>query len=84
MSGHRDDRQVTPALTFRFSNCRGCLEAVHPRHLHIHEHDIETVLFESGKCFETIIRDGDTVPASFEQPDRKPLVCEIVLSQQYT
>ncbi len=51
-------------------------------HLHVHQHQIERLAFNSRDGFPSVPRDGDAVPLFLQYPHRKSLVHGVVLGQQ--
>jgi hypothetical protein len=60
--------------------CR--FDAIHDRHLHVHEHKIERRARKRGKCLAAIVSDGYFVSEFFQETAGKELVHPIVFSQQ--
>ena len=64
IGGHGDDRNVRPGRLFLFPNRGGSFKTIHLWHLHIHQHNIETFLFQRFQGFPAIARNGDLVAAN--------------------
>ena len=69
-----------------FADCGGCFKAVHLRHLHVHQHDIERPTVRrfgpGSQCFGSVVRHRDVVAPLRQQSDRQLLIGQVVLGQQ--
>src|SRR3989442_8903107 len=68
MSGQSDDRHVGVGPIFSFPNRRSGLESVHFRHLHIHEHQIETAFRDRFESLAAVRSHHDAVASLLEHP----------------
>ena len=62
---------------------RGDLEAVHVRHLHVHQQEVIRSPLERGERLPAVSRDGDRVPALFQDAHGMRLVHHIVFRQEH-
>ena len=61
----------------------GRLEAVHLRHLHVHQHGVERLAVVQGRQrLAAVADDHDLMAPLLQQADRQPLVDRVVLGQQ--
>ena len=60
----------------------GRLEAVHLRHLHVHQHGIERPSVQGGQRLPAVAGHHDLVAPLLQQADGQPLVDRVVLGQQ--
>ena len=56
----------------RARGSRRRLEAVHFRHLHVHQHQVERLPFQSGQRLDAVVGHHDRVPLFFQQAHRQP------------
>ena len=59
--GHADDRHVGAGLRLQPADGRSRLEAVHLRHLHVHQHHVESLRAVPGERLATVSREDDGV-----------------------
>ena len=81
---HRDDADVPPALALQQPDGGGCFEAVHVRHLDVHEHEIERTVFHRGQRLASIADDGHQVAAFGQQTLRDALVDDVVFGDEHS
>ena len=60
------------------------LQAVHLRHLHVHEHQVERLPPQEGKRLLAVVRHHDRMAPLFQERQRQALVDRAVLRQQDT
>ena len=85
MRGQRDDGEMAPRQSFPAANDGGALEAIHHRHLDVHEHTAEAVglgLVQHRERLPAVVRHQHRVPALLEQPPGDDLVDAIVLDEK--
>ncbi len=88
--GESDDRQSPDGRiadargALPFADRSGCFEAVHLRHLAIHEHDLERDALDHDQRFLTVAHHVDATSQSLEQPRRNLCIDEVVFGQQRT
>jgi hypothetical protein len=78
--GHREDRQLLAAG--QGADPPGGLEAVHPRHLQVHQHEGVVVLLHAPHALLAVRREVDLDVRRAEQLDRDLLVELVVLHEQ--
>ena len=81
--GHRDDAHVPAGPPFFPANRRRRLEAVHLRHLHVHQDEIEGLPLQSLQDRSSGRRNGDCMAAAGEPFDRHLLVDDVVFRKQH-
>ena len=82
MGGHGNDRDVAAGqLFFRPKHCSS-FEAIHHRHLNIHEHNVEQVVLTRLDRFRAITRGNHRVAALLQQADRQSSVYRVIFRQQ--
>ncbi len=80
---HRDDRQ--PRRTGRRGAGADCLRrgvAVEPRHLHVHQHDIERIRLQPIERLLPIVDNNRLMPELPQHRDRDALIHRIVFGKQ--
>jgi hypothetical protein len=65
------------------ADAAGGFEAVHDRHLHVHQHRGEAGLGQGVERELPVLGEGDPVAAVFQQLAGQPLVDPVVLDQQH-
>ena len=83
VGGHGDDRRPGPAVGLAVPNRPGRLEAIHDRHLNIHQHDVERFAIHRRKRLLPVTNNGHMVSQFLQHSDGHPLVDRIVLRQQH-
>ena len=79
---HGDDREMLSAGPFSFPNGQRGGEAVHGRHLNVHQKHIKIRIADHGQYFAAILGDAHRKALLFEQPDREYLVHVIIFGKQ--
>jgi hypothetical protein len=80
--GNGRPRQMT--IRFPVSDGYGGRVSIHLGHLHVHEHQIEYAIPESGKPFETVARDGDLNLGIGQVRLQKSNRVDAIVDHQYT
>ena len=60
----------------------GRFEATHLRHLHVHQHQIEPLLFQGLDRFFPVAGDDDLMAPFFQHTERKGLVHQVILGEE--
>jgi hypothetical protein len=82
---HGHDRNVRARLLFSFSNVSGGLQAVHLRHLKVHQSDVELpglIALPKVHRLLSVVRAGHRVPVFLEKLLREHAIHRIILGQQ--
>src|SRR5580704_1682620 len=82
VSGQSDDRLMQPAVFLLFPNGCSGLHSVHLRHLHVHENQIELLLFQRVQRFPAVAGYRHPMSSLLQQPRGQALVHGIVLREQ--
>ena len=82
MSCHSNDWDMRARRILLCSNCCSSLEAIHLRHLNVHEHDVEALFLECTYRCPTVAYDGYRITSFLEQADRKGLIYGIIFGQK--
>jgi hypothetical protein len=80
--GKGDDWSVKPRLFFTLWQLTGGFESIHFGHLHIHQDQIVSSLFEGARSLASVGNNLDGVPTLLEETCHEPLVHCVVLSDQ--
>ena len=80
---HRDDRHVAPAHPLQGAHGAGHLEAVHARHLVIHQGHVVAVLAQGLNRLVSVVGHSHTASHSAQLVDEHLLVDGVVLSDQH-
>ncbi len=84
IGGHGDNRQMAAGRFFPLANRRRRLEAVHLRHLNVHQHQIERRVLQRLHRFPAVACDRRRVAPLFQDAYRQPLVYRVVLGNKDT
>ena len=76
-------RTCVPCLALAQANLGGRFEAVHLRHLDVHQHDIEDAGGQGLDGLPAVLDHRHVVPAFAEQAARDPLVDDVVLGDEH-
>ena len=82
VGGHGDDRGMGAGGRLAGADGGGRLEAVHLRHLHVHQHGIERPAVQGRQRLAAVAGDHDLMALLLQQADGQPLVDGVVLGQQ--
>ena len=81
--GQCDDRDVTAGVRLSFTDFGGRLEAIHHRHLAIHENQPELTGRMAFERFPAVHRGLDLAAETFKDPDGDFEIDRVILDQQY-
>ena len=84
LSGHRDDRHMPAGSRLALTDDLRRLQAIHLRHLHIHQHAIKRLSKEHVDRLAPVVRHSCLMPAFFQQRDGEHLIEPTVLDQQHS
>ena len=73
---------VPAGALFRRPDCCSRLQAVHHRHLHVHQNEVETLSFQNGQRFLAVVGHNDGMPGPGQNGQGQLLVGNAVLDQQ--
>ena len=82
MRGHRDDGNP-PAVTAKGADAAGRLKAIHPRHAHIHQHDVEHRVFHRRDGFLAVFGAGDRMAGGAEERPGDVAVHHDIVNDQH-
>ena len=77
---HGDDRHV--GIAFRGADGHGRFEAIHFRHLYVHQDQVEGLREEGVVSFFAVVGDDHLMAAFLQQPDGQLLIDGAVFGQQ--
>jgi len=85
VSGNSNDGNVRAGSQFPFADASGSLQAVHFRHLDVHQDDVEVVesiFFPEFQGFNAVVRRSDRVPLFLEEFLRQDAIHRIVFGKK--
>ena len=90
VSRHSHDRHLPELIAGRypaapqFAGTNGLrrLQAIHDRHLHVHQHQIEVLIVKQSQCFLAIRSNKHLVTSGLKKSLRKLLIDQIVFGQK--
>ncbi len=80
---HRDDAQMSTACLFARTDLGRRLEAVHDRHLNVHQHNVEGAVCNRRDRRLAVADDRDIVSPFAQQPARNTLVDDVVFGDEH-
>ncbi len=82
VGGHGNDRHVPAVQPLASADGQGGLQAVHFRHLHVHQHEVELLVSHGGHRLPAIAGNRHLVAVRGQQGHGQLLVDQAVLRQQ--
>ena len=64
------------------ANGGGGFEAIHVRHLHVHQYDVKPLPVQGGQGLASTPGHPNPMPSLFQQSDSQMLVHDVVFSEQ--
>ena len=80
--GHSDDGDVPTGVLFAGANLHRRAQAIHRRHLHIHEDEVESLSRYRRQGGTTVADDLDRMTPTLQHRDCQLLVDEVVLGEE--
>src|ERR1700749_3961734 len=84
VSGERNDQLMLAGRLFFLTDRAGCFEAIHARHLFVHQHDVIWILFQFIERLASIGNGDNRVAAFFEEFAHEFAVFVCIFGDEYT